>query len=389
MFAGQSGELLIRVVDAHAGHPGLRLDRSLRAVGCFVAGQLLVSPRLPGTEPGVILRAPRHERSLGRGACHRSSHGVSQVRGRPHRRRAPAGARRRADPLVCCRRRLGHDRRRPRCGFGAGQSRGVGRGRRRRGGGRRQRGGDGGRFDCHLGRLGPDVRWRWRHRWGRRHLFAGLFGPVGPHRLEAGQRLGRKSRPTRWLESRRARSGPLRHGAGRRPPRVRSLARLGSPAGLGPRGDGLRGAARLERPARAVWSPETWQGIAVASRGVPPGWALLLGADDPPAEMRAGALVWRGGRAPGRGVDLVPDPGHADGGVEESGDAGLFPRCGVRGGRIKVRRVPPAVRREPPSDALEVVAQSTPHLSRTARSSVASETSQRGACVRKDTRPAT
>ena len=50
-------------------------------------------------------------------------------------------------------------------------------------------------------------------------------------------------------------------------------------------------------------------------------------------------------------------------------------------GRMQVRRVPLAVRREPPSDALEVVAQSAPHLSRTARPSVASETWQRGACV--------
>jgi len=160
------------------------------------------------------------------------------------------------------------------------------------------------------------------------------------------------------------------------------MPRFGSPPGLGSRGDRLRGAPCLKRPVRPVSTPETRQGICPVSRSGP-----LAGAGVTRAPMlcsgRCADTVARG-RSVGGGLavdlskDLVSHSSYADRGVEKSCDAGLF--VGYRGAhsRMQVRRVPLAIRREPPSGALEVVAQSTPRLCGTARN---------GACFKNNTRP--
>ena len=63
-------------------------------------------------------------------------------------------------------------------------------------------------------------------------------------------------------------------------------------------------------------------------------------------------------------IDTFPDPGDADRGVQESPVAVLFGRCARADIRMQVWGVPPTVRCEPPSVALEVLAQNTPSLSR-------------------------
>lgn len=157
-----------------------------------------------------------------------------------------------------------------------------------------------------------------------------------------------------------------------------------SPPGLGPRGDRLRGAPRLKRPVRPVRTSKARQGIGVSYPGALAGGSIVR-TPVPRARMRA-AEVSRG-ESPGHALavdlsrDFFPYSSHVYRGVEQGSDASLFAGHRKTRGRMQVRRVPLAVRREPPSDALEVVAQSAPHLSRTARSSVASETWHRGACV--------
>jgi hypothetical protein len=63
------------------------------------------------------------------------------------------------------------------------------------------------------------------------------------------------------------------------------------------------------------------------------------------------------------GDHLVADSGHAYGGAQEGGIAVLLGRGGADR-RVQVRWVPLAVRGEPPSVALEVLAQITPQLFR-------------------------
>ncbi|MGD0873718.1 MAG: hypothetical protein ABSA14_01870 [Acidimicrobiales bacterium] len=72
-------------------------------------------------------------------------------------------------------------------------------------------------------------------------------------------------------------------------------------------------------------------------------------------------------RAMDLGKDAVLDSSYTYGGVEKSRDTSLFAVKVRTDSRMQVRRIPLAVRREPPSDVLEVVAQGTPHLSSTAQ----------------------
>jgi hypothetical protein len=75
------------------------------------------------------------------------------------------------------------------------------------------------------------------------------------------------------------------------------------------------------------------------------------------------------------GKDPLSDLGHADGGVEERLVAVLLVGPGGADVRMQVGRVPPAVRCEPPSVALEVLAQNTPHCPDMSRPFVASQIS--------------
>lgn len=86
-----------------------------------------------------------------------------------------------------------------------------------------------------------------------------------------------------------------------------------------------------------------------------------------------GVVAVAGGRVTGPalalilGHDVLPDPVNADGGVEQGGETVLVCRDERSRGGMKLRRVPPAVGREPPAFGLEVVAQLiTPHPSRNA-----------------------